>query len=73
MNFGREVTKVIFEREDGGFFIHWFMIIVVCSFVFGSLLLGTIVVLRNWRDYLTILNPPKTPSTSASLKRDAQP
>ncbi len=70
MNFGREFTKVVFEGEDGGFFVHWFMIVVVCSFVFGSLLLGTFVVLRNWRDYLTILNPPKTPATSTSLKRD---
>jgi len=70
MNFGREFTKVFFEGEDGGYFIHWFMIIVVCSFVFSSLLLGTFVVLRNWRDYLTILNPPKTPPTSTSLKRE---
>ncbi len=73
MNFGREFTKVLFEGEDGGYFVHWFMIIVVCSFVFSSLMLGTFVVLRNWRDYLTILNPPKTPSTSVSLKREAPP
>jgi len=70
MNFGRDFSKVIFEGEGSGLIVHWSLVIFVCVFILGSLLLGIFVVLRNWRDYLTILNPPKTPATSASLKRD---
>ena len=70
MNFGRDFSKVIFEGEEGGYFVHWSLVILVCAFILGSLLLGMFVVFRNWRDYLTILNPPRTPATSTSLKRD---
>jgi hypothetical protein len=70
MNFGREFGQFFFEGEGGTAFGHYFMVTLVCSFVFGSLALGTFVVLRNWREYLAILNPPKKGSSSSSLKRD---
>jgi len=69
MNFGREFGQFFFEGESGGAFGHYFMVILVCSFVFASLALGTFVVLRNWREYLAILSPPKK-ADSSSLKRD---
>src|SRR5271166_4337092 len=69
MNFGREFGQFFFEGESGGAFGHYFMVILVCSFVFASLALGTFVVLRNWREYLAILSPPKKPNSSSSLKR----
>lgn len=70
MNFGREFGRFFFEGESGGGFGHYFMVILVCSFVFASLALGSFVVLRSWREYLAILNPPKKNSSSSSLKRD---
>src|SRR5271166_4865503 len=70
MNFGREFGQFFFEGESGGAFGHYFMVILVCSFVFASLALGTFVVLRNWREYLAILSPPKKADSSSSLKRD---
>jgi len=70
MNFGREFGQFFFEGEGGTAVGHYFMVILVCSFVFGSLALGTFVVLRNWREYLAILNPPKKNKSSSSLKRD---
>src|SRR5271165_7058315 len=70
MNFGREFGQFFFEGEGGTAFGHYFMVTLVCSFVFGSLALGTFVVLRNWREYLAILNPPKKGKSSSSLKRD---
>src|SRR5271166_5045681 len=70
MNFGREFGQFFFEGESGGAFGHYFMVILVCSFVFASLALGTFVVLRNWREYLAILHPPKRDSSSSSLKRN---
>lgn len=69
MNFGREFTRIFFEGEGAGSLVHYFMVLLVCLFVFGSLALGTFVVLRNWRDYLAILNPPKA-TESGSLKRN---
>ena len=69
MNFGREFGRVFFEGEAAGSLVHYFMVFLVCLFVFGSLALGIFVVLRNWRDYLAILNPPKG-GKSGSLKRD---
>jgi hypothetical protein len=68
MNFGREFAQVFFEGERAFGVVHYFMITLVCSFVFGSLVLGIYVVLRNWREYLTILNPPKK-DAGRSLKR----
>ncbi len=70
MNFGREFGRFFFEGESGGAFGHYFMVVIVCTFVFASLALGTFVVLRNWREYLTILNPPKLDRSVSSLKRD---
>jgi hypothetical protein len=70
MNFGREFEKVLFEGEGRTLPVHYFMIAVVTLLVFGSLMLGTFVLLRNWRDYLAILNPPKKPRSANSLKRD---
>lgn len=69
MNFGREFAQVFFEGERAWGLVHYFMIALVCSFVFGSLILGIFVVLRNGREYLTILNPPKKEATGNSLKR----
>jgi len=70
MNFGREFGRFFFEGESGGAFGHYFMVILVCGFVFVSLALGTFVVLRNWREYLAILSPPKKSNSSSSLKRN---
>jgi len=70
MNFGREFGHFFFEGESGWGFGHYFMVVLVCCFVFGSLALGTYIVLRNWREYFTILNPPKKDRSSSSLKRD---
>jgi hypothetical protein len=70
MNFGREFGQFFFEGEGGNSIGHYFMVILVCSFVFASLTLGTFVVLRNWREYLAILNPPRKSNSSSSLKRD---
>ena len=70
MNFGREFGAFFFEGERGWGFGHYFMVALVCCFVFGSLALGTYVVLRNWREYLTILSPTKKDRFASSLKRD---
>ena len=70
MNFGREFGQFFFEGEGGTSIGHYFMVVLVCCFVFGSLALGTFVVLRNWRDYVAILNPPKERKLTSSLKRD---
>ena len=72
MNFGREFTRVFFEGEGGTSLIHYFMVFLVITFVFGSLMFGTFVVMRNWRDYLSILNPQKGPRSGVSLKRDLE-
>lgn len=69
MNFGREFGQVLFEGEGGSAFIHYFLVAVVCLFVFGSLSLGTFVLLRNWREYLAILNPQRNPRATSSIKR----
>jgi hypothetical protein len=69
MNFAREFGQVLFEGEAGGSWLHYALVALVTAFVFGSLTLGTIVVLRNWRDYVAILNPPAK-SEFKSLKRD---
>jgi len=70
MNFGREFGQFFFEGESGAGAGHYFMVVLVCCFVFMSLALGTYVVLRNWREYLAILNRPKKDRSSSSLKRD---
>src|SRR5271157_280989 len=70
MNFGREFGAFFFEGESGWGFGHYFMVVLVCCFVFGSLALGTYVVLRNWREYLAILSPTKKDRFASSLKRD---
>jgi len=70
MNFGREFGRFFFEGEGSTAFGHYFMVTLVCCFVFGSLTLGTFVALQNWREYLAILSPPKKNSSSGSLKRD---
>lgn len=70
MNFGREFGQVLFEGEGVTSLVHYLLVAVVSSFVFGSLALGTFVVLRNWREYFAILSPPKRSPTSTSLKRE---
>ncbi len=70
MNFGREFGRFFFEGEGATAVGHYFMVTLVCSFVFGSVALGTFVMLRNWREHLAILNPPKRNSSSSSLKRN---
>jgi len=70
MNFGREFGQLFFEGQRAWGLVHYFMVTLVCTFVFGSLALGIYVILRNWREYLTILNPPKKDSSASSLKRD---
>jgi len=70
MNFGREFGQFFFEGESGAGAGHYVMVVLVCCFVFASLALGIYVVLRNWREYLTILNPPKKDRSASSLKRD---
>ena len=57
MNFAREFGQVLFEGKGGMTWLHYVLIALVTVFVFGSLALGTIVVLRNWRDYFAILPP----------------
>ena len=70
MNFGREFGQFFFEGERAWGIGHYFMVTLVILFVFGSLVLGLYVVLRNWREYLTILNPPRKDRSLSSLKRD---
>jgi len=70
MNFGREFGQFFFEGETAWGIGHYFMVTLVILFVFGSLVLGLYVVLRNWREYLTILSPPRKDRASSSLKRD---
>jgi hypothetical protein len=70
MNFGREFGRFFFEGESAGSFGHYFMVTLVCAFVFVSLALGTFVVLRNWREYLAILSPSRKRSSPGSLKRN---
>jgi hypothetical protein len=70
MNFEREFGQIFFAGEGAGRFVYYFMVALVCTVVFGSLALGIFVVLRNWRDYLAFLSPPKNRSSSGSLKRD---
>jgi hypothetical protein len=70
MNFAREFGQFLFEGEGSASWLHYFLVALVTAFVFGSLALGTIVVLRNWRDYFAILNPPTKSQSSKSLKRD---
>jgi len=60
MNFGREFTRVVFEGQ-GSSWLHYLLVFIVTTFVLGSLLLRTIVVLRSWREYFAILNPPQKP------------
>ncbi|MBI4903713.1 MAG: hypothetical protein HY820_08760 [Acidobacteria bacterium] len=63
MNFGREFSKVIFQGEAEGGWIHYFAVITVSFLAFGALVFGLYVVLANWSDYQTILLPKKqTPS-----------
>jgi hypothetical protein len=71
MNFGREFTEVVFEGQHGGSWLHYLLVILVTGFVFGSLALGTFVVLRSWRDYLALLTPlSRKKTTTSSLKRE---
>jgi len=70
MNFGREFTQIVFEGR-GSSWVHYLLVAVVTVFVFGSLLLGTIVVLRSWREYFAILNPPPSRDPDSSIKRDS--
>jgi hypothetical protein len=69
MNFGREFTRVVFEGQ-GSTWLHYLLVFIVTTFVFGSLLLGTIVVLRSWREYFAILNPPRRRDPASSIKRE---
>jgi hypothetical protein len=69
MNFGREFTRVLFEGERNSW-LHYLLVVIVTTFVFGSLLLGTIVVLRSWREYFAILNPPRSRGLATSIKRE---
>jgi len=71
MNFGRQFGKFFFEGEGGSPWGHYLMLTLVSCFVFGSLALGIFVVLRNWREYLAILNPPKKGTSPSSLKRSS--
>ncbi|HZD33554.1 MAG TPA: hypothetical protein VE779_18055 [Candidatus Angelobacter sp.] len=73
MNFGREFGHIFFEGEGFGSVVHYFFVVLVITFVFGSLCVGTFVVLRNWREYLAFLSPPKSPSRPSSIKRTTQP
>jgi len=70
MNFGREFGQFFFEGETAWGVGHYFMVALVILFVFGSLMLGLYVVLRNWREYLTILSPTSKDRFASSLKRD---
>jgi hypothetical protein len=70
MNFGREFTRVVFEGESSISWLHYLLVFIVTAFVFGSLLLGTIVVLRSWREYFAILNPPRSRGPGTSIKRE---
>jgi Mg2+ and Co2+ transporter CorA len=69
MNFGREFARVVFEGQ-GSIWLHYLLVFIVTTFVFGSLLLGTIVVLRSWREYFAILNPPRSRGPASSIKRE---
>jgi len=68
MNFGREFGQLVFEGS-GTSFLHYFMVTLVCCLIFGSVTLGTFVILRNWRDYLALLSPGQGSSSRGSLKR----
>jgi hypothetical protein len=70
MNFGREFTRVVFEGQGSISWLHYLLVVIVTTFVFGSLLLGTIVVLRSWREYFAILNPPRSRGPATSIKRE---
>jgi len=70
MNFGGEFGRLFFEGGGRTPLVHYVMIGLVSSLVFGSLTLGAFVVLRNWRDYLALLSPPDPRGSSRSLKRD---
>jgi CorA-like Mg2+ transporter protein len=70
MNFGREFGRVLFEGAGLTPFVHYSLVLLVTAFVFGSLALGTAVVLRNWCDYFVILSLPKD-SAATSLKRNS--
>jgi hypothetical protein len=69
MNFGREFGQLIFEGS-GTSFLHYFMVTLVCCLIVGSLVFGTFVILRSWRDYLALLSPAPGCSSRFSLKRD---
>jgi hypothetical protein len=69
MNFSREFGELIFEGKGGSALLHYGLVTLVSGVVVGSMGLGTFVLLRNWRDYMTILKPQKTTGTSTSLKR----
>lgn len=69
MNFGREF-RVLFEGQGSISWLHYLLVFIVTTFVFGSLLLGTIVVLRSWREYFAILNPPRNRGPASSIKRE---
>jgi hypothetical protein len=73
MNFGREFTRVVFEGEGSISWLHYLLVFIVTTFVLGSLLLRTIVVLRSWREYFAILNPPQSRGPATSIKRERQP
>ena len=71
MNFGREFANILFEGQGMGSMLHYSLIAFISTFVFGSLALGTYVVLRSWRDYLALLTPLKKTPTTSSLKRES--
>ena len=69
MNFSREFGELIFEGKGANALLHYGLVALVSGVVVGSLSLGMFVLLRNWRDYLTILKPQQSASASTSLKR----
>lgn len=63
MNFGRQFGKIFFEGTSDIPWIHYAAVAGVTLMAFGTLIFGIYVVVVNWSDYKSILQPRKPGTT----------